>query len=238
LLPISLRIHCSTKPTTVSTEEGQAVPCFTTLPLPLTAYQVLTMVLGALYIESPFGCWPKSSKFQSIGLLKIVKLGPRVLYWGPIQTSSHPTWWPTWHKYGAKTLGLTKANGPKFFLSKLQNLGPIASIEPPPLYEIHLRHGPSNGSKGFTLRGPIVDPFTIHGPNCCSKYPIKWISFQMGWVPNIKCPLVWLCSDCGPHGEAELQYKVRTWHVVSGSMVKHGATSCYEESGPSPPLRN
>jgi hypothetical protein len=52
-------------------------------------------------MKGPNGYWPKSSEFQSVGLLEIVKLGPRVLYWGPNQTSSHPTW----HKYGAKFLG-------------------------------------------------------------------------------------------------------------------------------------
>jgi hypothetical protein len=104
------------------------------------------MYLGALYIEGPNGCWPKSSEFQLVGLLEIVKLGPRALYlgpralyWGPTQTSYYSTWRPTWPKFGAKTLSLTKENGPRFSLPKLQNLGPIDSIEPPRLDEIHLR---------------------------------------------------------------------------------------------------
>jgi hypothetical protein len=75
-------------------------------------------------MEGPNGCWPKSSEFQPVGLLKIVKLGPRALYWDPTQTSSHPTWRPTWHKFGAKTLGLTKENGPRFSLIQITTLGP------------------------------------------------------------------------------------------------------------------
>jgi hypothetical protein len=87
-------------------------------------------------MEGPNGCRPKSSEFQPIGLFEIVKLGPRALYWGPTQTSSHPTW----HKYATKTLGPTKENGPRFSLTQITTL-PIDSIKPPPLDEIHLRHG-------------------------------------------------------------------------------------------------
>jgi hypothetical protein len=79
--------------------------------------------LGALYIEGPFGCRPKSFKFQSIGLLGIVKLGLRALYWGPIQISSHPTWRSTWHKFSAKTLDLSKEIGPRFSLAPITKFG-------------------------------------------------------------------------------------------------------------------
>jgi hypothetical protein len=104
-------------------------------------------------MEGPSGCRPKLSRFLPIGLLGIVKMGPMAIYWGPTQISSHHTWQSTWHKFDAKTLGLSKGNGPRFFLLQLQNLGP---------YEI----GPRNGSKGFTLRGPTIGLFAKQGPIC------------------------------------------------------------------------
>jgi hypothetical protein len=67
---------------------------------------------------------PKSSRFL-IGLLGIVKVGPRALHWGPTEISSHPTWQSTWRKFGAKTLGLSKGNGPRFSLAPITKLGPI-----------------------------------------------------------------------------------------------------------------
>jgi hypothetical protein len=91
-------------------------------------------------MEGPNGCRVKSSKFQLVGLLEIIKLGPRALYWGPTQTSSLPTWRPTWHKYGTKTLDPTKESGTRFSLTQI-TMGPIDSIETPPLNEIYLGHG-------------------------------------------------------------------------------------------------
>jgi hypothetical protein len=67
---------------------------------------------------------PKSSRFL-IGLLGIVKVGPRALHWGPTEISSHPTWQSTWRKFGAKNLGLSKGNGPRFSLAPITKLGPI-----------------------------------------------------------------------------------------------------------------
>jgi hypothetical protein len=37
----------------------------------------MNLNLGPLYIEGPNGCWPKSSRFLPIGLLGIVKMGPK-----------------------------------------------------------------------------------------------------------------------------------------------------------------
>jgi hypothetical protein len=51
-------------------------------------------------------------------------IGPKGFILGPTQTSSHPTWQPTWHKYGAKILGPTKENGPRFSLTQITALGP------------------------------------------------------------------------------------------------------------------
>jgi hypothetical protein len=43
--------------------------------------QVLEMgYSGPLYMEGPNGCQPKSSRFLRIGLLGIVKIGPRALH--------------------------------------------------------------------------------------------------------------------------------------------------------------
>jgi hypothetical protein len=105
-------------------------------------------------MKGPNGCRPKLSRFLPIGLLIIVKMGPRALHWGPTQISSHPTWRFTWHKFGAKTLGLSKENGPRFSLAPITKLGPILDWA-------------LKWVKGFfTLRGPIVGPFTNEGPIC------------------------------------------------------------------------
>jgi hypothetical protein len=76
-------------------------------------------------MEGPNGCWPKSYRFLSIGLLGIVKMGSRALHWGPTQISSHPTWLSMWRKFGPKTLSLSKGNGPRFSLAPITKLGPI-----------------------------------------------------------------------------------------------------------------
>jgi hypothetical protein len=132
--------------------------------------------LGPLYMEGPNGCRPKSSKFLPIGLLGIVKMGPRALHWGPIQISSHPTWRSVWHRFGAKTLDLSKGNVPRFSLAPITKLGPIWDW-------------PLKWVKGSTLRGSIIGPFAKQGPLCWPKYFAKWVSAQMGWAPNIKYPL-------------------------------------------------
>jgi hypothetical protein len=85
--------------------------------------KTLFPTLGPLYMEGPNGCQLKSSRFLPIGLLGIVKMGPRAFYWGPIQISSHPTWRSTWRKFGTKTLGLSKGNGPRFSLAPITKLG-------------------------------------------------------------------------------------------------------------------
>jgi hypothetical protein len=66
------------------------------------------------------GAGPKSSRFLSIGLFRILQMGPRAL-----QISSHPTWRSTWRKFGAKNLGLSMENGPRFSLAPITKLGPI-----------------------------------------------------------------------------------------------------------------
>jgi hypothetical protein len=76
-------------------------------------------------MEGPNGCRPKLSKFLPIGLLIIVKMGPRALYWGPTQITSHPTWRSTWRKFGAKTLGLSTREGPRFSLAQIKVEAPI-----------------------------------------------------------------------------------------------------------------
>jgi hypothetical protein len=127
-------------------------------------------------MEGPNGCQPKSFRFLSIGLLGVVKMGPRALHWGPTQISSYPTWRSTWRKFGTKTLGLSKKMGQGFPWSQLQNLSP---------YEI----GPWNGSKDFTLRGPTVGPFAKKGPICwpiCKRGAqlLTQIPCQMNFSPN------------------------------------------------------
>jgi hypothetical protein len=67
-----------------------------------------------------------------------VELGPRALHWGPTQISYCPTWRSTWHEFGAKILGLSKNDGPRFSLPQFQNLGPNDYSEPPPSDAIHL----------------------------------------------------------------------------------------------------
>jgi hypothetical protein len=97
----------------------------------------LITLLGPLYMEGPNGCRPKSSRFLPIGLLGIVKIGPRALHWGPIQISSHPTWQSTWRKFGAKTLGLSKENGPRFSLAPINKTW------------THMRLGPKMGQRAL-----------------------------------------------------------------------------------------
>jgi hypothetical protein len=57
-------------------------------------------------------------------IAQIVKMGPRALHWGPTQITSHPTWRSTWQKFGAKTLGLSTRNRPRFSLAPITQLGP------------------------------------------------------------------------------------------------------------------
>jgi hypothetical protein len=57
-------------------------------------------------------------------IAQIVKMGPRALHWGPTQITSHPTWRSTWQKFGAKTLGLSTRNRPRFSLAPIKQLGP------------------------------------------------------------------------------------------------------------------
>jgi hypothetical protein len=58
--------------------------------LSFISHKMALAALRATLHVGPNGCQPKSSRFLPIGLLKIVKMGPRALHWGPIQISHIP----------------------------------------------------------------------------------------------------------------------------------------------------
>jgi hypothetical protein len=159
-------------------------------------------------MEGPNGCWPKSSRFLLLGLLGIIKMGPRALHWGPIQISSHPTWWSMWRKFGSKALDLSKENGP------ITKLGPI--------WDWALKW-----VKGLYIERPNCRPICKTGAICWPKYHTKWISTQMGWALNVKSPLVhkgckldvlprkkhWMWSDC------QLELRAQWETVISWLLV-------------------
>jgi hypothetical protein len=117
-------------------------------------------------MEGPNGRQPKLSKFLPIGLLGIVKMGPRALYWGPTQISSHPTWRSMWRKFGTKALGLSKGNGPRFSLAPITKLGPI--------WDWALKW-----VKGLYTQRPNCRPICKTGAHLLTQRPC-----QMGFTPN------------------------------------------------------
>jgi hypothetical protein len=134
--------------------------------------------LGPLYMEGPNGCWPKSSRFLPIGLLGIVKMGPRALHWCLTQISSHPTWRSTWCKFGTKTLGLSKGHGPRFSLAPITKLGPI--------WDWALKW-----VEGLYTERPNCQPICKIGTHLLTQIPCQMGFNPNGLGPKCKVPLNW-----------------------------------------------
>jgi hypothetical protein len=129
-------------------------------------------------MEGPNGCRPKSFRFLPIGLLGIVKMDPRALHWGPTQISLHPTWLSMWRKFGAKTLCLSKENGPRFSLASIIKLGLI--------WDWSLKW-----VKGLYTKRPNCRPICKTRAHLLTQIPYQMDFSPNGLGPKCKVPLTW-----------------------------------------------
>jgi hypothetical protein len=148
-------------------------------------------ILHWIFFRATLHGGPKSFRFLPIGLLGIVKMGPRALHRGPTQISSHSTWQSTWRKFGAKALDLSKENGPRFSLAPITKFGPI--------WDWALKW-----VKGLYTERPNSRPICKTRVHLLTQIP-----YQMGFSPN----------GLGPKYKVPLRWIVYTSHTVRFLMI-------------------